>query len=76
MCHKQENNITRSRDPCRTQNQIFPGHSGTGSARISEHWIKHHGNIKFFISEELRKLIGYKSMNCISCEILPHCLTV
>ena len=24
---------------CRTQNQICPGHSGTGSARTSEHWI-------------------------------------
>ena len=32
---------------------------------------KHHGNIKFFISEEVRRLIGYKSMNCILVKFFP-----
>ena len=27
---------------------------------------KHHGNVKFFISEEVRRLIGYKSNNEIT----------
>ena len=54
MFRKQENNITRSRDPCRMQNAEpdLPGPLWYWFCKDLGTLDKHHGNVNFCISEE------------------------